>query len=401
MTLNKHSMVETVLWMVAITSWVVYIEPSLTDALMFGFIMISMLFFGTQILQKQFLLAILLILYIAFELIAVTNAINSAAHAVRFSLITIYLLTFMYCLTGMLKLNGERLFIKLMDGWVIAAFLSSLVAILGFLDIIPREWVMKNDEGFRMHGFFKDPNVYGPHLVPAILYLFAFKSNVITENFGKLVRFIVLASLIIALLLSFSRAAYINMGVSVFLFYVMNSWVKNGFLAVFFSISKIAVLALILIVVIFQFSSLLGIDEILTSRLTIQEYDTGRFNNWTASFEVLLKNPLGIGPGQYRLSSYAGIHSLYLAIATESGVITFLLFLTLICSSLIRGFVMSFKSPGGSVMFIFAFAALAGVLVNSIVLNTVHWRHLFILIALGFGSYHKLSRQSHNEVEVR
>lgn len=382
----------------AATSWVVLVEPSPTDAFMLLFILMTMLFFGIQIFKQLFSLLILISFYILFEMVALTNASNEFYVSVKFSLITIYLMFFMYFLAGMLNLYGQRIFVSLMDGWLIAALLSSLTVILGFFDIIPRDLVMDNTDGFRMRGLFKDPNVSGPFIIPPLLYLLSFRNNFISRNFGITLRYFSILFMLVGLLLSFSRAAYINFFVTLFVFYTLLDFTKYGFRTGFFFVFKVFIIIIIFIFLAYQLSIIFGIEEFLTSRLQLQEYDSSRFGNWKTSFELILKNPEGIGPGQFKLSSYAGIHSLYLAVATESGLISFILFTVIIFISLLRALFMSFKSAEFSIFYVFAFSVLIGVLVNSLVLNTIHWRHLFIIIALGFGCYTSSDRQHFKKV---
>lgn len=90
-------------------------------------------------------------------------------------------------------------------GLMFAGLIASLAAIAGYFHLIPG-----HPEAFTLYnraaGTFKDPNVLGAFLIlPA---LFALQS-VVTDSFGKAMRNAVLLGLIsLAVLLSFSRAAW-------------------------------------------------------------------------------------------------------------------------------------------------------------------------------------------------
>lgn len=391
--LSKLHIIQLLVWYVAITSWFVKIEPGLTDIMMLLFILLTMLFFGGKLIYLVRGLWLLFVGFLFFELIAVTNSRLDINHGMFFSFVTIYLVVFMICLAGMLRLDGKKIFSYLMDGWVIGALCSSIAVLLALLGIIPKDYMTKNIDGHRLAGFFKDPNVFAPYLVPPMIYLLGFRDNIITRNFSIPFSYLFFMLIFTSFLLAFSRAAYVNFVLSCLLFYLLKNCINLNFSSFIISIFKIVAFMAILVFFTFQITVYLNLDSTLFSRLAIQEYDTSRYQNYFNAIDFAIDNPLGMGPGQFKFQSYNGIHSLFLAVFTESGVFTFIFFMGFLLASFFNSFVKILKSPiDEKIYFVFIFSVLSGVYINSLVLNTIHWRHMYILIALGFGSYRLMTK---------
>ena len=392
--LSKLHTIQLLVWYVAITSWFVKIEPGLTDILMLLFIFLTVLFFGGRLIYLVRGLWLLFAFFLFFELIAVTSSRIDIYHGMFFSFVTIYLVVFMICLAGMLRLDGKKIFSYLMDGWVIGALCSSIAVLLALSGVIPKDYLTKNIDGNRLAGFFKDPNVFAPYLVPPMIYLLAFRDNIITRNFSILISYLFFILIFTSFLLAFSRAAYINFAISLLLFYLLRNCINLNFSSFIMSIFKIVAFIAILVFFTFQITVYLNLDSTLFSRLAIQDYDASRYQNYFHAIDSAINNPFGIGPGQFKLQSYNGIHSLFLAVITESGVFTFIFFMGFLLASFYNSFVKILKTPvDEKIYYVFIFSVLSGVYINSLVLNTIHWRHMYILIALGLGSY-KLINES-------
>ena len=128
------------------------------------------------------------------------------------------------------------------------------------------------------------------------------------------------------------------------------------------------------------------VREVIDYRTRLQDYDEDRFATWAKAFELGMEYPLGVGPGQsYLILDYAP-HNQYLRVFSENGVIGFLSLVTFISLTLYRAFVLSHRASNGRQRPIFALvaAAILGTLLNSLVIDTLHWRHFWLLLALGW-----------------
>src|SRR5690606_30837073 len=128
--------------------------------------------------------------------------------AVRFVAISIYLMITAVLFAGIVQSRTiERLSI-IRIAYILATLFTATIGIAAYFNMIPNaELFMLND---RASGTFKDPNVFGPFLILPILYLVAW----IVER-GIRLRFLLpLGWIAFALLLSFSRGAWVHFAVS-------------------------------------------------------------------------------------------------------------------------------------------------------------------------------------------
>jgi len=139
--------------------------------------------------------------------------------------------------------------------------------------------------------------------------------------------------------------------------------------------------------------TILGVNlsKFFINRLGLQSYDLGRFEAQRA-FSIGLENaPLfGIGPGNYeQLSEGVAAHSLYFRILGEKGIFGLIVLAFLVIISLINFWKIRKE-------YAFLFAGFTGTLINSIFIDTWHWRHLWILFV--FGVALQKSTNGRNEV---
>jgi O-antigen ligase len=75
---------------------------------------------------------------------------------------------------------------------------------------------------FRVRGLFKDPNVFGPFFVPGILIMLNdFKQKKVFKIHG-IFHIIMILCMSLGVLFSFSRGAWVNLGVSLFIYAILN-----------------------------------------------------------------------------------------------------------------------------------------------------------------------------------
>jgi hypothetical protein len=118
-------------------------------------------------------------------------------------------------------------------------------------------------------------------------------------------------------------------------------------------------------------------DFILT-RLGLQHYDLERFEAQRKFVDILsFTNAFfGIGPSNYELYSRIATHSLYARYIGERGLFGVSLF------ALFWALVLREVSNPRDKNFILL--VLLGQLVNSVFIDSLHWRHLWLLITLAF-----------------
>jgi O-antigen ligase len=121
----------------------------------------------------------------------------------------------------------------------------------------------------------------------------------------------------------------------------------------------------------------------LQERARFQFYDVQRFGAQLSGVELAAEYPLGIGPGQFERVSAISAHSTYVRALAEEGLLGLLVLLALVVLTLF--FAAQNTAAGrdtygiGSATLL---AAWCGVLANSIFIDTLHWRHLWLIAAL-------------------
>ena len=121
----------------------------------------------------------------------------------------------------------------------------------------------------------------------------------------------------------------------------------------------------------------------LEERARFQSYDNERFGAQALGMRLAEENPIGIGPGQFELVQPLSAHSTYVRALAEEGVLGAAALLALLFGTLLfaaRNAVLGRDTYGiGSGPLL---AAWCGMLVNSFVIDTLHWRHLWLLAGL-------------------
>lgn len=313
-----------------------------------------------------------------------------------YTAITLYLILLWLFFVGALTVFGFPLLEAIFSGYTVIAVISSILAILSFFHLLPFYSLFL--EYGRATVFFQDPNVFGPFLIPIVVYSIMKMEN--SQSNIKLCWLLTFLFTSAGVLLSFSRAAWINYFISLFLYIIMRCfrfeqskvYIRSG--AIKYTITLvIAVLAIL--------AGIFAIEDLrllFTERFGLQSYDQDRFATQIQATLDSMQNPLGIGPGQSELVYDYAIHSLYIRLLAENGLIGFLSFNLFLFATLTRCVrrALVCKTAHQPVYHLFL-ALLSGILVNSLVIDSLHWRHFWILLALPWGLGEEGSSWANNE----
>jgi O-antigen ligase len=104
-------------------------------------------------------------------------------------------------------------------------------------------------------------------------------------------------------------------------------------------------------------------------------------------FSEILVTPIGIGAGQSEKEYFfkQAPHNVYLHVLVESGWIGGFSFFAFLIFTLYKGgryFRLAGDVDGVNIA---AYACVVGILVQSIFIDSTHWRHLFLLVAMVWG----------------
>ena len=352
----------------------VRIEPAPADLLFGVLIAVAFATWRFDLQRVPLSVALLVSAFLALNLLASIEVID-AGRALNFFAITLYLAVFGLWLAS--YVNSVARARLVLVAYLAGAVISAALACLALAAQFPGSDVFVS--GPRAQGLFKDPNVFGPFLVPAALVLM---EELVAPRLLRL-RFLpklaLLSIVTLGVLFSFSRAAWLNLAVGVVVLFAVLALRRGGgrqtvtlFVGTLFAGGALwaAVAAT---------SSL----SFLEQRASLQTYDTQRFGAQLNGLHLATEYPLGVGPGQFERVSDISAHSTYVRAIAEEGVLGMLVVLGLMLLTL--GF--AARNAGGGfdtygIGSAALFAAWSGLLANSFFVDTLHWRHLWLVAAL-------------------
>ena len=373
------------------------VEPSPFDILsllLFGL----MAFVGLKLPRQVGLPLLLAILFLLANLLSFVE-VSDFAKAARYTAITAYMFIIWLLFASLFYRDAETMQRVFWRGYLIAALISAVIGIAAFLHLLPdAELFLKHG---RAKGLFKDPNVYGPFLVPVVLWvgtrLFA------VAGIKRLGHAVALAILLAGLLLGFSRAAWGNMVVATLVLMLTRLAVTRSLrLLVSYVVSGGVALGL-LIIGIAALLQVPAVSQMMEKRATlVQEYDvgeTGRFGTQKRALLLGLQKPLGTGSGEVRDEFARYPHNVYLLTLVENGWLGMASFTAFLLLQLGAGFRylrdIGHHGIDNSVdeTIVIVFAVLLTTILQSLFIDTLHWRHLFILLGVMMGSIYWSRRQ--------
>jgi hypothetical protein len=352
----------------------VRIEPAPTDLILFVVIAVAFVTGRFSIRRVPLIVTVLLGMFLALNMLASVELID-VGRGVTFFAITLYLVIFALWLTGYVRsAHTARVVLR---AYVAAAGLAAALAVLALFVAFPgHDFLVR---GPRAQGLFKDPNVLGPFLVPAALLVLEETVAPRLLRSRLPTKVLLLSVLTVGILFSFSRAAWLNLVIGAFvMFCVLSLRRGGGRKAVTFVVVAVSATA-----VLFAALAVTSSFAFLSERARFQAYDVQRFGAQLSGIELAAKYPLGIGPGQFERISPISAHSTYVRALSEEGVLGLLVLLALLLLTLVfagRNAILGRDTYGiGSAALL---SAWCGLLANSVFIDSLHWRHLWLLAAL-------------------
>ncbi len=352
----------------------VRLEPAPSDLLFAALLLIGLLKgkLSAKALKNSSLIHFSLWAFLVANLFSLIG-VRPLESSLRFLLITVYLMAFFY-FVRMYVTSAQRMR-NVILGYLISAAATVLLVGLGYLRVGHADELFLG-WGIRAEGFFKDPNVFGPFLVPLVVLLL---DEILRPRlFPKydLLKLMGIVAFGIGVFLSFSRGAWLNLAIALLVYFLLLERVDRAKLTP-------AILALLLAVIVLAaiLAQQEGLREFLQERLSRQRYDVGRFAIQLGGLVAGVSNPAGVGPG-----NWSDAHSLYVRALAENGLLgllSLLVFLLTIVVNLTKRAVREAEKPLGLSSKVLL-ASLLGTLANSFVIDTIHWRHLWLLLALSW-----------------
>jgi O-antigen ligase len=352
---------------------IVLVEPAPADLVFFVVIAVAVTTGGIRV-HRLAPAAGIVGAFLALNLVSAVEVVGYE-RAVAFFATTAYVAILALWLAAWVT-NRQRAKV-VAGGYIVAATTSASLGLLALFLPLPGAELMVFED--RVQALFKDPNVFGPFLVPAALILMEETLTPRLFGFRRVLKVLLLVLLALGLIFSFSRGAWANLAVGIAMVLVVMALRRGGGRKVLLALT----LGLVAAALVAGAVSLSGSGDFLADRARIQSYDADRFGAQVAGLEPAQRYPFGVGPGQFELVAPISAHSTYVRVLAEQGLPGFAAFLALIVFTL--GAALANAVAGRDTYGIGSAALLGawcGILVNSFVIDTLHWRHLWVVAAL-------------------
>lgn len=301
-----------------------------------------------------------------FAGIVTLGALFLPANNAEFAGITLYLLGFFFVVRYLKHLEYDKVILR---AYAIAGFISALYGATW--------WLYWSTDGERFGFIFDDPNVYGAFLVPASLF-FLWRALAKNPRTGyRMANVFAISVVYSAILLTLSRGVWIQLIVAssalVALLFFARQLDKTSY--------KLMGAGILTVIVGGLFIGT-SIQQLVINKLA--EADEVRLENFSYAIEAISDFSthqflVGYGNGSYEQFSphQFEAHNTYLRLLFENGIFGFILFLFLIAGVFYKNRE-QFLRPDTAILL----CSLLGILTHSLVIDTLHWRHLWLIVGL-------------------
>ncbi len=374
----------SLLYILTMSGAMVIVEPSPYEAVA-ALAMLAFLLVNAVRLNAFHLPLIFITLFYCIALSISSLMVLDKPKVMIWTLVSWYL-----CITGIffamiLTHNTAERFDALMRGWVIAALIAAILGILGYLKLIPGADLFTRYD--RLKGTFNDPNVAGPFFIAPMLVLI--QQFFFGRFWGMVKAAAILSVLMLALLFTFSRGAWLHFVVSlavmvVLLFITTSRSATRTRIILLILLGAVGLLALLGIVL-----SIDSVGEQFSSRANLnQSYDNGpmgRFGRHIFGAQLALGEPLGIGPLQFASRFGEDTHNVYLNSFMAGGWVAGLTYLVMTVMTLVVGLRACFERTPWQAGLIAIFGTYVGLVVEGAIIDSEHWRHFWLVVGLIWG----------------
>ena len=360
----------------------VFIEPSPYEVFV-GLLALGAFAAGVTVDRKVMPPLFLLLIWNVSGLAALVPVIYDR-DAVIFIAISFYMAMTAIVFACLFAHDSVRRLEIMRTAYILAGLIAAIIGIIGYFDLVPGAW-----DNFTLYNrakaTFKDPNVFGPYLILPILFLI---QGMLIKGL-KLRHVVAVLTILVALLLTFSRAAWghfvFSAALMVALMFVASPSARFRARIASFSVLTVVGVSVLLAGML----SVGTIGAVFKERASlIQDYDVGgggRFTKQEDSIPVLLERPNGLGPYQFRNLYGQDPHDVYLNAFSSYGWVGGISYAILVIFTLWAGYANVLKRTPWQPYFIAALATYTGVAFEGFVVDTDHWRHYYLLMGIVWG----------------
>lgn len=302
------------------------------------------------------------------------------AVGIEFYMIGLFVLTAYFART-----RGDQAFFVILSAFAIGAILASLITAVALLELVPNPEIFYRDEhAVRIQATFKDPNVFGPYLVPSILFVVWIALE--SARF-RMIAVAVLGMYLMSLISTYSRGAWVHAVISISAFSVVMLYYRRTAQPMLSGVIWLTIAVLLCVMVFLDQITARLADSFLAKRVTLQSYDQDRFSHLFQAIGVIWEHPFGIGPFQARPKYGYLPHNTFIAFAMSNGILASLGLALIYGASMTRCAAKVLDQKPGWTKYAMILSVVLGLLALMQVVGSGHWRHLYIICGLAFGSY--------------
>jgi hypothetical protein len=369
------------LFLAILVSPLVFIEPSPYEAAC-GLLALTCVAAGVKVDRKLLPLIVLLLIFNVGGLVTLMlpRDEGNAGEAAIYVAISFYMAMTAVVYACLLSEHSLPRLIILRRAYFVSAFIASLIGIAGYFGLIPGGTLFG-----RASATFKDPNVFGPFLIlPLVMLMLSIVGPAV-----RLRHIFLFGVMAFALLLSFSRGAWIHFavsaGVALALAFLTAPDIRTRARLIFFS--TLAVIGLTVCVA--GAVSIGSLGEMFEQRAKLtQDYDVGsagRFGLQELAVGAVLEHPTGMGPFEFARVYGGQQHNAYFQAFLNYGWAGGFAYAMLVVLTLVIGFRQSIVAAPWQPYLIASLGTYCGEVVESFVIDTDHWRHYFLALGMVWG----------------
>lgn len=332
-----------------------------------------------QIIKKQDFLWIIAAAehrtLLSFALIIILSIIFHPFDSAFFGIATLYCISIFFVARFLSQMTYREI---ILSGYLYGAIIASAIVLGIFFFLKDTYFYETVTQDERLLFFFSDPNVFGAYLVPAFIISMADLCRDSSMIRTRIFQGLVSALIFLAILFTGSRGTYIQTAFAFGVFFILECM----------SIQKYKISSLLLMigcisVPIIYFASTDAVHVILSGRVSTS--DIPRVENIVFAQDLIVSRDaksllIGTGNGSYEFFSpdQFSAHNLFLRIFVENGALGLIIFLCFL-SLLAYQFIGERKRNRTDHII---FASIIGILVHSMFIDTLHWRHFWLLLGL-------------------
>jgi len=353
-------------------------EPAPVD-LVLALLVVCVVLVAPQRLSVRPSVALASASFAAVTVLSVNNA-SDLGRAGRYEATTLYLMATAIALSAIFW--SSRAARNCIAAYLIGASASAIAAVLALFLHYPGSHLLLYDP-HRIMALFKDPNVFSGFLVPGIAIIVDELAHPRLLQWSFRTKLVILSALGAGLLFAFSRAAYLNGAIAVATVVGVHSLRRGGgryAARVIVAIGVVGIAAVGLLVATHS-------TQFLQSRSHLQAYDQQRFATQSEALHSATRPLFGFGPGQVEVNLPLASHSLYARVAYEQGIPGLLTLALLFGLTLVVAMRLASRPSRVGVGGAALLASWLGLLANSAFIDTLHWRHLWIIGGLIWANY--------------